>query len=304
MFKQVLLGRKAERGFKAEAYESVAAAMTGESNGEYVPNGQSISNRCKHHKKKIYSIATEMLHASGFGFDNTTKRITASDDVWKAWLDGHPDAKPWKNNIIDYDMLTLIFGSDVATGQYARPATVAPSHQSSEGYTAGGGCLQVLAAGDFHGYTNLFVNIQWAFHTKDSDRSPQGCVHCSHSLLQAKESTPSSPQDFNPRSYQIEVYKAALMRNTIAVLETGAGKTMTAVMLMKEIRRLMKENGDKGLIIFLVPQHILLINSYIPNLSDAGQDHQRLLQRDNERNSWAPRQNSLGWHVSFLKSLA
>ncbi|KAJ8649376.1 hypothetical protein MRB53_002399 [Persea americana] len=132
--------------------------------------------------------------------------------------------------------------------------------------------------------------------------------------LEAKESTPSSPQDFNPRSYQIEVYKAALMRNTIAVLETGAGKTMTAVMLMKEIRRLMKENGDKGLIIFLVPQkedlckliekHILLINSYIPNLSDAGQDHQRLLQRDNERNSWAPRQNSLGWHVSFLKSLA
>ncbi|XXG62526.1 hypothetical protein AAC387_Pa05g0866 [Persea americana] len=42
--------------------------------------------------------------------------------------------------------------------------------------------------------------------------------------LEAKESTPSSPQDFNPRSYQIEVYKAALMRNTIAVLETGGGK--------------------------------------------------------------------------------
>ncbi|KAJ8649377.1 hypothetical protein MRB53_002400 [Persea americana] len=53
MFKQVLLGRKAERGFKAEAYESVAAAMTEES----------------------------------FGFDNTTKRIIASDDVWKAWLE-------------------------------------------------------------------------------------------------------------------------------------------------------------------------------------------------------------------------
>eukprot|EP00268_Persea_americana_P010605 TRINITY_DN1431_c0_g1_i5.p2 TRINITY_DN1431_c0_g1~~TRINITY_DN1431_c0_g1_i5.p2 ORF type:complete len:101 (+),score=11.68 TRINITY_DN1431_c0_g1_i5:544-846(+) len=100
------------------------------------------------------------------------------------------------------------------------------------------------------------------------------------------------------------------MRNTIAVLETGAGKTMIAVMLMKEIGRLMKENGIRGLLIFLAPQvslvnqHIPRVNSYIPNLSDAGQDHQQLLQRDNERNSWAPRQSALGWHVSFLKSLA
>ncbi|KAJ8632841.1 hypothetical protein MRB53_026177 [Persea americana] len=54
----------------------------------------------------------------------------------------------------------------------------------------------------------------------------------------------------------------------------------------------------------LAQKHIPRINSYIPNLSDAGQDHQRFLQRDNERNSWAPRQNALGWHVSFLKSLA
>ncbi|XXG48939.1 hypothetical protein AAC387_Pa02g3257 [Persea americana] len=83
----------------------------------------------------------------------------------------------------------------------------------------------------------------------------------------AKESTPSSPQDFNPRSYQIEVYKAALTRNTIAVLETGAGKTMIAVMLMKEIGRLIKENGDKGLIIFLAPQ-VSLVNQQFKVIKD------------------------------------
>ena len=123
--------------------------------------------------KKKYSMATEMLNASGFGFDNTTKCIIASDDICKAWLEvslpyrlsdkvnyvwiyvwiyninippncfihnwkqGHPDAKPWKSKIIDYDKLTLIFGSDVDTGQYAKLATVSPSRQSSEGYTAG-----------------------------------------------------------------------------------------------------------------------------------------------------------------------
>ncbi|XXG46905.1 hypothetical protein AAC387_Pa02g1633 [Persea americana] len=33
-----------------------------------------------------------MLNASGFGFDNTTKRIIALDDVWKAWIgDNMPD---------------------------------------------------------------------------------------------------------------------------------------------------------------------------------------------------------------------
>ena len=86
MFEYVLQGRKADRGFKAEAYESVAVLMTEKSNGEYVLNGQSISNRCKHHKKN-YSIATKLLNALGFGFDNTTKCIIASDDVWKARLE-------------------------------------------------------------------------------------------------------------------------------------------------------------------------------------------------------------------------
>ena len=59
--------------------------MTERSNGKYVMNGQSILNRCKRHKKN-HSTTTKMLNASGFGFDNTTKRIIALDDVWKAWI--------------------------------------------------------------------------------------------------------------------------------------------------------------------------------------------------------------------------
>ena len=27
-----------------------------------------------------------MLNASRFGYDNTTKRITASNDVWSTWI--------------------------------------------------------------------------------------------------------------------------------------------------------------------------------------------------------------------------
>ncbi|KAJ4951413.1 hypothetical protein NE237_028245 [Protea cynaroides] len=62
-----------------------------------------------------------------------------------------------------------------------------------------------------------------------------------------------TPKDFDARSYQKKVFKVALQKNTIAVLETGAGKTMIAVMLIKEIGQTLKMNADKKLIIFLAP---------------------------------------------------
>lgn len=51
IYDHVLLGHKVDRGFKVEAYESVAAAMIEKSNGEYIMTKQSIVNRSKLIKK-------------------------------------------------------------------------------------------------------------------------------------------------------------------------------------------------------------------------------------------------------------
>jgi hypothetical protein len=56
------------------------------------------------------------------------------------------------------------------------------------------------------------------------------------------------------RKYQLEVLEQAKEKNTIAFLETGAGKTLIAVLLMKSKYELMRKERKKMLAVFLVPK--------------------------------------------------
>ncbi|KAF5203897.1 Endoribonuclease dicer-like protein, partial [Thalictrum thalictroides] len=68
-----------------------------------------------------------------------------------------------------------------------------------------------------------------------------------------------SSSEFCPRSYQKELFEVARKQNTIAVLPTGAGKTMIAVMLIKQVAI---ECNQKKLIIFLAPTVSLVHQQY------------------------------------------
>ncbi|KAL3683909.1 hypothetical protein R1sor_001931 [Riccia sorocarpa] len=56
------------------------------------------------------------------------------------------------------------------------------------------------------------------------------------------------------RKYQLEVLEQAKVKNTIAFLETGAGKTLIAVLLMQSKYELMRKDRKKMLAVFLVPK--------------------------------------------------
>lgn len=66
-----------------------------------------------------------------------------------------------------------------------------------------------------------------------------------HSLLASQQR--GAPIVKNPREYQIELFERAKKRNTIAVLDTGSGKTLIAVLLLRWVIDNEIENRAKGM---------------------------------------------------------
>jgi endoribonuclease Dicer len=70
------------------------------------------------------------------------------------------------------------------------------------------------------------------------------------------------------RQYQLEVLEQAKSRNTIAFLETGAGKTLIAVLLIKSLCDKMLKENKKILAVFLVPKVPLVYQVHYRCIND------------------------------------
>lgn len=69
----------------------------------------------------------------------------------------------------------------------------------------------------------------------------------------SKEIKEKIPEE-QARQYQLDVLEQAKKKNTIAFLETGAGKTLIAVLLIKSIYNDLQTQNKKMLAVFLVPK--------------------------------------------------
>jgi endoribonuclease Dicer len=87
---------------------------------------------------------------------------------------------------------------------------------------------------------------------RTQDGSPaESKVEVDQTVASQKEKPVTEEQ---ARQYQLEVLEQAKSRNTIAFLETGAGKTLIAVLLIKSICDKMRKENKKMLAVFLVPK--------------------------------------------------
>ncbi|CAN6914094.1 unnamed protein product [Brassica oleracea] len=83
---------------------------------------QHYSNRMKIMKTKYLNAAELLRFSSGFGWDSTTKRFTASKEVWAEYLKvkKHKAFKKFRDETFEeFDDLKLIFDKNIATGTNA-----------------------------------------------------------------------------------------------------------------------------------------------------------------------------------------
>ncbi|KAK9116440.1 hypothetical protein Sjap_015387 [Stephania japonica] len=118
---------KADNGFKPGYLHFLEEKMRASCPSSGFKAKPHIESRVKTLKKDwttVHDILTGVRHGcSGFGYDNGTNTIVASDDVWVDYIKNFPEAEKWCGKRFYYcDECCYIFGNDRATGEEAHSA--------------------------------------------------------------------------------------------------------------------------------------------------------------------------------------
>lgn len=91
---------------------------------------------------------------------------------------------------------------------------------------------------------------------EEEDEMDAGMAQDHQALLGGAEEPTPDPETF-ARSYQLEALEIARKQNTIVFLETGSGKTLIAVMLLRSYAHAIRKPSDH-IAVFLVPTVVLV----------------------------------------------
>ncbi|PIL27222.1 hypothetical protein GSI_10366 [Ganoderma sinense ZZ0214-1] len=118
LLKQARYSNQSENGFKKQAYLAAANALAGSElvSGGKVKSQQSIQDRFL----TEFVVVRTLRGQSGFGWDEENSLVMAPEDVWKKYLEAHPEAKKWcKTPFPLYDDICSLVDGTVATGEGA-----------------------------------------------------------------------------------------------------------------------------------------------------------------------------------------
>ncbi|XP_073264123.1 uncharacterized protein [Populus alba] len=108
---EALKGSKPSSTFKAESFVKVATEISQKFNVQCEP--KHVENHLKTVKKE-WGIITKLKNKSGFGWDDCLKMITVSKDVYDE------EVKYLNKKLDMYEIMTIVVGKDMATGNYAK----------------------------------------------------------------------------------------------------------------------------------------------------------------------------------------
>ncbi|XP_043712784.1 endoribonuclease Dicer homolog 1 [Telopea speciosissima] len=101
----------------------------------------------------------------------------------------------------------------------------------------------------------VFHSGSWeAENNREPKRTKEENPQHIESIEKKPDEKEEKPAEEQARKYQLDVLEQAKKKNTIAFLETGAGKTLIAVLLMKSVCNDLLRENKKMLAIFLVPK--------------------------------------------------
>ncbi|KAF9470918.1 hypothetical protein BDN70DRAFT_768221, partial [Pholiota conissans] len=113
------LGNTSGAGWKQQVWHAVAAAL---STSEASKGAPKTAAKCSDHwsnvsLKKNFMDVHALRTASGFGWDDGRKLVTASESIWQDKIARMPQAKQWKTTPFPlYDDIDYLVHSVVATG--------------------------------------------------------------------------------------------------------------------------------------------------------------------------------------------